>query len=152
MTVTYGYDYFGKVDNVYKDGQLALYVTTKFYHVFFFPILPESSHLVFAGSENSGAMLSQSGSNYSFRGIEIEQSKKSILVAWIRAVAVLAGLVTMCTGMMTFADPELVKDRPWVIFKVVALLVTVALTYLIAKATPDRSDELLQLAGLKKPA
>ncbi len=97
-------------------------------------------------------MLSQSGSNYSFRGIEIEQSKKSILVAWIRAVAVLAGLVTMCTGMMTFADPELVKDRPWVIFKVVALLVTVALTYLIAKATPDRSDELLQLAGLKKPA
>lgn len=150
-TIVVGTDFYGKIDKVYSsNGQLALYVTTKFLHFCYFPILPQSSHIVLAGTEQSS--FGMEGSHYQFQGQEIPIDWKSASVGWLRAVAVLAFLVTMCMGFMIFLDPDRAGDRGWWCFKMLLIFATFGLTFALAKATPERAEQLKKMAGFAEPS
>jgi hypothetical protein len=67
MTFIYGIRRFGKVDEV--PG--LFYVTTSFYHLWFFPLIPMQSYVIVAGTGGC-------------RGLPIYLSMKSVLIAWLR--------------------------------------------------------------------
>jgi hypothetical protein len=70
--IVFGQQMYGKVDTV--PG--LCYVVTRFFHIWFIPLIPLGSYILIAGTD---------------RGIPISPSVKSILIAWLRA-ALIAGL------------------------------------------------------------
>ncbi|HEX8916072.1 MAG TPA: hypothetical protein VF796_27235, partial [Humisphaera sp.] len=79
MLFIFGTRLFGKCDQV--PG--CFHVVTRFGHVNFIPLIPMGSYAVF--SQHGGEV----------RGVPIGLSMKSVLVAWLRAFAVLAAVVTL---------------------------------------------------------
>ena len=75
MILLYGQANYGKVDRVSD----RFHVCTRFFHVYYIPLLPLRSYLV------SGEAADESD----FRGIEVPLSLKSVLAGWVRAVLVL---------------------------------------------------------------
>jgi len=72
---------FGLVD--YVAGYF--YVVTQFFHIWFIPLIPLKSYLVIDGSEKDGG----------FRGVEIPINGKSVMTAYLRAILVIAGIMSV---------------------------------------------------------
>ncbi len=89
MVYIFGTRTFGKVDRV--PG--LFFVTTKFFHINFLPLIPLGSFVVLEGS-NTG---------YTFRGRSVGLSLKSLAVAWGRWVLVIAGLICGFIGLISLA-------------------------------------------------
>lgn len=138
MFVVYGHSYFGRVDDVHHEGQLLFYVVTKFYHLYYFPLMPASSHLVIAGSETGDG----------FRGVDIPLSGKSVLIAWVRACALVAALVCIFAFFAASGSHAGYDRMSWG-----TLLVGTVLAYLgsrkLAPPSEGRRQELLGYAGLE---
>jgi len=79
MIIVYGQSTCGKVDKVPN----LFYVCTRFFHVYYVPLIPVQSYLVLAGSESGDG---------GFQGIPISMSFKSVLVGWMRAGLILAAI------------------------------------------------------------
>jgi hypothetical protein len=75
MILIYGKRLYGRVDRV--PG--LLHVATQFIHLFWVPLVPLKSYVVFDGTEDDKG----------FRGIPIGISVKSLLTGWLRAVLAL---------------------------------------------------------------
>ena len=87
MIFVFGTRLFGKVDEV--PG--LFHVATRFGHLNFLPLVPVQSYVI----------LSQQGG--SFQGVAIPLSGKSILIAWARAVGVIAAAVCGAIGLFALA-------------------------------------------------
>lgn len=90
--IIYGTRMFGRVDTV--PG--VCYVATRFFHIWFIPLIPLSSMLVLDDSTPDSTM-----------GLSIPMSGKSVLAAYFRALSMVAGLVMIGFAIytaITFAD------------------------------------------------
>src|SRR3954447_12111794 len=159
MVVVFGSRLYGKVDNV----KGLFHVATKFGHFDYFPLFPMGSWLV---TEQAGG---------GWRGVPIPVSIKSVLMGWLRAVALLA-LIGGIAGMV-IAIGELQNSRPTparvlssgrviparsnssnavtaVAFStslvIASLFVLIGSRYVpgLGKASPRRAEELGRLLGL----
>lgn len=90
MYIVWGSRLMGKCDTVPGLG----HVETKFGHIYYLPLIPTQTFLV----------LSKSGKN--FRGVPLSLSFKSILMAWSRAILLVAGLVFAIMTVMFAVDPK----------------------------------------------
>jgi len=90
MVIVWGQRMCGKVDQV---GGLV-YVHTRFFHVYYVPLIPLQSFIVVAGAESENG----------FQGVGIPMSGKSVLVGWLRTGLVLAILVGAIAGVVNLLE------------------------------------------------
>jgi hypothetical protein len=83
MILIYGSRMYGRVDEV--PG--FFYVTTKFGHLWYFPLIPLESRLILEKT-SQGAI-----------GVSIPLSWKSILLAWVRAGSLVCGLGSLLPAL-----------------------------------------------------
>jgi hypothetical protein len=91
MIIIWGSRLFGKVDDV--PGMF--HVATKFGHLWYIPLIPMGSHLVFAKTDQG------------WRGAPIPFSSKSMVVAWLRAALVLASVIACLLFLPGINDARL---------------------------------------------
>jgi hypothetical protein len=136
--IIFGTNLYGKVDRV--PG--LCYVVTRFFHLWFFPLIPVQTYLI----------LEAQGK----RGLAIPMSGKSVLIGWLRpaclVVLVISTAVTIA-GLLDYVkwDGEarlLLASAPW--FCGSALLF--GLSYLFGKVSPRRAVELGRYMGLSEEA
>ena len=72
MILIWGQSNYGKVDVVPR----LCYVTTRFFHLYYVPLIPLGSYVVLEGTENGNG----------FRGVPTSLSWRSVLAGWVRAV------------------------------------------------------------------
>jgi hypothetical protein len=88
MIIIWGQRMFGKTDHV---GNL-FYVRTQFFHLWFIPLIPLTTYIVIAGSEQGTG----------FKGMQTSMSLKSVLFGWLRAGCVIAGVFCLIAGLINF--------------------------------------------------
>ena len=88
MIIIWGSRLFGKVDVV--PG--LFHVATKFFHVWYLPLIPLGSHLVTEEHEDG------------WIGIPVGLSGKSVFIAWIRTAAFLATIVFAVMAVAQIAE------------------------------------------------
>lgn len=81
--IVWGTRLFGKVDEVPE----TFYVATAFFHIWYVPLIPLGSHIVFRESSEG------------WEGVPIRLSLKSVTVAWVRGFAVLGAIVFTILGL-----------------------------------------------------
>lgn len=128
---------FGRVDQV----KGLFHVATQFGHIFFVPLIPMTSYIVFDGTE----------SLEKFRGIEIKMSLKSVLAAYARAFFILAALyqiylmVKVYQGMQTFYSYHLI-----LILKCAVYIGLYFLSRKLLRAGRERALALADRAGIDR--
>jgi hypothetical protein len=138
MIIIYGSRFTGKVDAV---GDL-FHIETEFGHIYYIPLIPMRSYLVF---EKSGGRI---------RGLPVSMNWKSVLVCYLR---VYLGLQAMVTGIMLIAASQATRV-PVMDIVVTALLLTASAagfiwTYFmqgIGRASYERAIKIAQDAGLNE--
>jgi hypothetical protein len=134
MIVVWGSRLYGKVDEV--PG--LFYVATKFGHLWYIPLIPLGSTLVFRETENG------------WEGVKIPLSGKSVLIAWLRAGLVLSAIATGVGIIGSLASSEVIGA----VTSAIGLGIAVGLFWFTKKAkvitTCDlpRAKDLAQKAGL----
>jgi hypothetical protein len=78
----------------------AFYVATQFFHIWYIPLFPTQSWIIFEGSESTGINSSN------WRGHPIPMVFKSVAFGWIRAVALIGGVVCLLMGGTGLASHE----------------------------------------------
>jgi hypothetical protein len=132
IPIIWGTRFYGAVDRV----QGVFYVATKFGHLWFIPLIPMESWLVFAGSETGNG----------FRGVPIPMSAKSVLCGWLRAACIIAGPIAILIGMAGLSHGGL--DAMLTMLGGFAAIGTFFLSYALTRASHDRARELAALAKL----
>src|SRR5262245_10037070 len=121
----YGYWLYGHVD--YVPGMF--HVATRFFHFFFFPLVPLRTFVVLEGTQHRG----------SFQGRQIRLSLKSILVAYLKGLLFVSGGAMMIIGLAR--TPLLVP------LAVLAVALGSSPTRWL-KATPERAAGLATQLGV----
>jgi hypothetical protein len=140
MIIIFGQRNFGKVDHV--PG--ACYVVTKFFHLYFVPLIPLGSYVVVEGSETGNTMTAKSTS----------LSLKSIGAAWMRYVLSLGVLLGAIFGFFAFVggmnetDPGLIGTGVVLGLASVASGVLFWASYRLFKPSHQRALELADELGL----
>lgn len=91
MVITFGSKFMGKVDEVGAD----LWVETRFHHVLFAPLIPVASWIVVR--QGGGGGVPQ---------LEIPVSSKSVAVAWMWYIGLVAGIGGLLGGSGMFLQNE----------------------------------------------
>ncbi|MGE0712748.1 MAG: hypothetical protein AB7N76_11195 [Planctomycetota bacterium] len=86
MVIVWGTGLYGRVDEV--PG--VCWVATQFFHLYYIPLVPMGSQ----------AVLEQNGNEW--RGAAISLSFKSVLIAYLRAALIVAGIVGIVVTIMAF--------------------------------------------------
>lgn len=86
MMIISGQGNYGKVDVV--PG--FCYVATRFFHLYYVPLIPLGSYVIKAGTEDGDR----------FEGVKTTFSFRSVLAAWVRTVLVLSLLAGVGTGIV----------------------------------------------------
>ena len=139
--VIFGHRLFGKVDAVPNVG----FVATRFFHIDYVPLVPTQCWLVF---EQKGR---------SWRGVRIPFSFKSLLLAWLRPIALVAGVIASVVAVVAYTG----KPHPdW--SEIGLELVVAAVGYAVfaflmmhksvTRASYARAVELARLAKLNDAA
>jgi hypothetical protein len=127
---------YGRVDDV--PG--LFYVKTSFVHVYYVPLIPVGSYLIFEGTETDNG----------FQGVKIGFSLKSILATWLRAALVIGVIffVFVATALLcNDQEPkplEAAKMALWAAAFFGAFLVTQRYSH----AGPYRALRLARAAGI----
>src|SRR5262245_61154141 len=90
MIFIWGSRLYGRVDEV--PG--LFHVATRFGHLWYIPLIPMGSTVIFEKSGNS------------YRGVPIGLSAKSFLVAWLRAGLIVAAVLLGIFGLSGIGDPR----------------------------------------------
>jgi len=83
MIFIWGSKFYGKTDEV--SG--LFHVESKFGHLWYFPLIPMSSHLVMEKTSDG------------WRGADIPLSGKSILLGWLRTICLIGGVGFLLAGL-----------------------------------------------------
>jgi hypothetical protein len=108
MIVIWGQRLYGKTDEV--PG--LFYVRTRFFHVYYVPLIPLQTFVVLAGSETDRG----------FKGKPVSMSFKSVLFGWLRGACVvgaIGGLIAAVVNACQLAGPEAEDALVWLIFSAV---------------------------------
>jgi hypothetical protein len=125
MIIYYGTRLFGKVDQI--DGT-DIHVATKFFHIWFIPLIPLGSTLVLSKTDDG------------WRGLPHPFSFKSLLVTWGR----LACLPGVAIGIGACVDDEVLIGVPIIIASIAFFIGS----YFLFVARGKRKEELLAMIGL----
>lgn len=90
MLLIYGTSLYGKCDEV--PG--LFHVATNFVHLYYIPLVPTGSHVV----------LAKRGSTW--QGAPCGLSVKSLLMGWLRAVAIVAILICFGASLMLYSETD----------------------------------------------
>ena len=126
MIIYYGTRLFGKVDQI--DGT-DVHVATKFFHIYFIPLIPLGSTLVLSKTDDG------------WRGLPHPFSFKSLLAAWGR----LACIPGVAIGIGLCADDEILFGVPMIIASIAFFIGS----YWLFVARGKRKEELLGMLGLQ---
>jgi hypothetical protein len=134
VAIHFGTKLMGKVDEVPRVG----YVSTKFIHVNFLPLIPTGSYFV----------LDEQGDN--FQGVPVPISFKSIAVAWLRSVTFFMFLFGVIFCIIAFSEQ---KTSQAILTAGVAIagVVLFAASYyipLVSRASYQRAMDLAERVGL----
>ena len=143
MFVIYGKRLFGRVDKV----QGVFMVATQFFHIWFVPLIPIGSYIIFAGSEDGQG----------FRGVKMTLDAKSVLAAYVRAFLVIAGIVQFLRGIYTiyqhykgYYEPPTLASGLYLIMLSVIFFTAYALSRKLLRASYKRALELAITAGVDR--
>jgi hypothetical protein len=144
MIIIWGQRMFGKTDHV---GNL-FYVRTQFFHLWYIPLIPLTTYIVLAGSEQGTG----------FKGMQTSMSLKSVLSGWVRAACVLGGAFCLIAGLinfMSYVDKNSTEGLANALLCVGVLAGAVLLywlTMLFSRASYHRAVELASELGLAEEA
>jgi hypothetical protein len=124
---------FGKCDVVPE----LFYVSTWFFHINFFPLIPMGTRLVLGRSGNS------------YRVVHIPLSFKSLLLAWITAASFFACLISWIITIVMMSDRHGEPAIP-LVFSILATIVAGLLAFLPRRASYERACQLAELVGLNE--
>ena len=131
----FGKRFYGPVD----EHPGMFYVATSFWHLWFFPLIPCESWLLFEDS------VGRSG----LQGVPIALSWKSVLFAWFRAICTVFGVIFSIAalgGFLLFQPPG---TKTWRSLFLAGLMIGgLFLTRGLRRASPTRTLELGELAQL----
>jgi hypothetical protein len=132
MILIWGSTFYGKTDEV--PG--LYYVTTRFGHLWYLPLIPLGSYLILAGSDDK-------------QGVEIPFSGKSMLLGWGRAGTFLAGVIS---AIVWLTSPKGVI--PWIpaALSVASIAGFTVLTFgkMFRRASYERALQLGKHVGLNR--
>ena len=135
MILIFGKRFYGPVDEV--SGWF--YVATSFWHLWFIPLIPRESWLLFHESAGGGGM----------QGVPIALSWKSVLVAWFRALCIVLGGFLGTTALANFFLVGPSNHLTWECLCLAGLLFAgFVLTRHLRGASPERALELAEQAQL----
>ncbi|MBI3469673.1 MAG: hypothetical protein HY000_42285 [Planctomycetes bacterium] len=135
LLLIFGKRFYGPVDEVPE----WFYVATSFWHLWFIPLVPRESWLLFHESAGGGGL----------QGIPIALSWKSVLVAWFRALCIVLSVFFGLTALARFFLVGQVGDLVWeCLFLSGLLLGGFFLTGRLRGASPERALELAEQAQL----
>lgn len=134
MVIISGTRMAGKVDAVPRVG----YVSTRFFHLYWVPLIPLQSFLVF----------SEDGDNVN--GVPIRLNLKSVIVGWLRGGSWLAMLVAPFLAVLTYLDHHPAHAAVALGIWVLAALLLPLLHYWpgVREANYERAIDLANRAGL----
>jgi hypothetical protein len=133
MIFLFGTRNYGKVDQV--PG--LFYLSTRFAHFNFVPLFPIETHLIMDGSESGNG----------FRGVKLGMSGKSVIFAYLRAIAMLGGLAACAFGIIRLVERNPIEGGVMLAAGVVAILFFI-LSYKLSKPSPHRALRLAEQAGI----
>jgi hypothetical protein len=143
MFLIYGKRLFGRVDKV----QGVFMVATQFAHIWFIPLIPMASYIVFAGSEDGQG----------FRGVKMNLDAKSVLAAYVRAFLVIAGIVQLIRGIYTiqqhyrrFYEPPSLASGLYLILLSAIFFTAYVLSRKLLRASYKRALGLAAEAGVDR--
>jgi 5-bromo-4-chloroindolyl phosphate hydrolysis protein len=138
MIFVWGTRLYGKVDEV--PGMF--HVATRFFHLWYIPLIPMGSTVVLAKSGKS------------WRGVTIGLSAKSMLLAWARAGLIVGTFFTGITGMVMLTDyrPHTAAAISLIVLAAAMLAGAVATWMMrgLARAKYERAVELAEKIGMKE--
>ena len=140
MVIVWGTTNAGKVEEV-PGGMF--HVITQFGHVYYIPLIPTGSYVVFEYTGDGG-----------FRGASIPMSFKSMLAGWLRGgsiVAIIASVIAVPILISDARNGTAVAAVPVVI--AVAAMTALFLSYKLkyfTEASYERAKELAQHVGLNE--
>ena len=140
MIIIWGQRMYGKVDEV--PG--LFHVRTRFFHLWFIPLIPLATFVVLAGSESGNG----------FKGKQIAMSFKSVLFGWLRGgclVGAIAGLVGAVVYACQLGDPEAEDALVGLVASAVLAVGCVFgfwLTTRLQRASHERALQLAEELGL----
>ncbi len=153
MGICYGTRPSGEVDHV--PG--LFYVSTTFYFVGWFPLVPLRSHVVQDGSESTekltGWWEAEQRYTHHFEGVDIPLSWRSVAAGYLRAWCVGAGAFFAAFGLLGLLDPRAATHFPTLACLVkggALLLAALAHDRLCRRPTVDRAIELARVVGLPR--
>ena len=140
MMLIFGQTVCGRVD--YVPG--TCYVATRFFHLYYVPLIPLSSWVIKQGTENSTG----------FQGQQIRLNGKSVLCGWLQAFLVVFGLFTSIRGAFMLAGhlqmPNNATDGAFKLtLGLMCLAAWVLFTFRPFRAGQERADELRAHLGIK---
>lgn len=127
MIVYYGTRLFGKVDQI---DDTDVHVATKFFHIYWVPLIPLGSSLVFEKTDDG------------WRGVELPMSFKSVLVAWMR-FACIPGVIA---GIALLVEEEWLAGIPLIVGSLAFFIGS----YWLFVARGKRREELLARMGVRE--
>ena len=136
MIIVWGSGLYGDVDAVPGIG----HVETKFGHVYYLPLIPTGSHFVFEKTADG------------WRGVPIEMSFKSILVAWLRTVLGFIALGAIIVTAIEFAGHRItgaIGGSVATVALIAMFIATKRMTF-FTTASYERAKELATTIGLNK--
>jgi hypothetical protein len=136
IPIIWGKRLYGKVDQ----GANQIHVATLFFHIWFCPIFPLQSYIVFENESKED----------DFRGIVIGVNFKSIMAAYLRFIFGIAGLILTLLGMFTLFDKsgKMISESLIRLLLGICALAVVALTYELFRASPQRAQKLAAMVGI----
>lgn len=124
----------GKVDSIPRIG----YVSTRFFHLYYMPLIPLASYLVF--SEDGDEI----------NGVPIPHHPKSILVGWLRGASWLTLVAAPFIAVLALGDGDTLIASTALGLWVLAALMLPTLHYwrAVREASYERAVQLASRAGL----
>jgi len=133
--IVWGTRLFGGVDKV--PG--VCHVATKFFHIWYIPLVPTQSYVVIAGSETGKG----------WRGIPIDMSGKSVLAGYLRGAAIIAAVISIIRVITAHQE-----DASTAIVSGLIAAVSVGLYFVLwrGRASQERARELAAIMKLDPAA
>jgi len=133
--IVWGTRLFGGVDKV--PG--ICHVATKFFHIWYVPLVPLASWIVLAGSQTDKG----------WRGVEIPMSGKSVLAGYLRAATIVAALISVIQAITAHQ-----RDAGSMLPSVLIFLGAAAMNLFMwrGRASLERARELAEIMKLDPAA
>ena len=135
LLVIFGKRFYGPVDEVPE----LFYVATSFWHLWFIPLVPHESWLLFHESTGGGGL----------QGVPIAFSWRSAFFAWFRAICVVLGVLFSVVTLASFFTRGHSNEVAWRCLCFAGILFAgFFLTRCLRLASLERAVQLAELAGL----